>query len=98
MAKHGWLITKVFDDDDQRSVGVFGPSTTDLTPDEIKAHPDARPFRLLDDDDNLMAEGLYVGDDSEDMLSPLDDYGEGNWGCTQVQYKNEQGAWETVNG
>jgi len=31
MVKHGWLITKVFDDDDARSVGVFGPSATDLT-------------------------------------------------------------------
>ena len=93
--RHGWLITKVTDEEDQGSVGVFGPSATDLTPDEIKAHPDARPFRLLDDDGEVYAEGLYVGDDSEDSFAPLDDWGMPAWGCTEIQYKRGE-AWETL--
>ena len=96
---HGWLITRDFTADEHSNAkGVYGPSETDYTADEIRHHPDARTFRLLDDDDNLMAKGLYVGDDSEDLLAPLDDYGAAVWGCTQIQYENEYGEWETING
>ena len=95
--EHGWLITRDYTADEYSNAkGVCGPSTTHYTPGDIKHHPDAREFRLLDDDGNLMARGLYVGDDGEDIFSPLDDYAEAMWGCTQIQYKNKHGEWETI--
>ena len=94
---HGWLITRDYTADEYSNAkGVYGPSTTTYTADEIRHHPDARTFRLLDDDGNLMAKGLYVGDDSEDLFAPLDDYGEAMWGCTEIQYKNKRGEWEAI--
>lgn len=52
------------------------------------------PFRLLDDDGNLM----YEGRAKEELLSPLDEYGEPNAGCTQIQYRDRHNEWVTING
>ena len=89
-----WCITKVFDADDQRYVGTIGPRTATLrTVEAIKSHPQAKRFRLCCDDHpepgNVMAEGYFVGDDE---FAPLSDFGEGNWGCTIIEY------WETGKG
>lgn len=89
-----WCITKVFSDDDKRFVGTIGPRSASLTTVEaIKNHPQARRFRLCCDDypeeGNLMAEGYFVG---EDEFRPLDDFGEGNWGCSIILY------WESGKG
>lgn len=94
----GWIITKVFDESDQRCVGVFGPSSTEFTPDELRNHPNGKKFRLLSDDHDLTAEGIYVGPDDERMFSPLDNYGEGNWGCTIIEYwePGKGGGWKQL--
>jgi hypothetical protein len=45
-----------------------------------------------------MAVGYYVGEDDEDCLSPLDDFGTPNWGCTTIAYWNEsKKIFEDVN-
>ncbi|MHB8995142.1 MAG: hypothetical protein ACYC63_07830 [Armatimonadota bacterium] len=94
--QHGWVITRVFHADDQRCVGVSGPSDSVFTAEHIKASPDKQQFRLLDDDGGIMAYGYYLGSDGEELFSPLEDYGRGNWGCTEIQYKDEHGKWETI--
>lgn len=101
---HGWVITAVYDDGDNGLVGLTGPGSNPFTAEQISNHPAAIPFRMLDDDDITYADGFLlppldeVGAAPEWELSPLDDYGEGNWGCTQLRNLNDQGVWETING
>ena len=58
---------------------------------------DARDFQLKDDDGNVMACGRIITapDDigSEKDFWPLDWYGEGEFGCTTIEYRNEQGEF-----
>ena len=63
--------------------GTQGPSN--LNP-EINSNP--AKFALYDDDGNKYAEGTIYGD--YDGFEPLDDFGEGNWGCTGIKY---DGQW-----
>lgn len=50
-------------------------------------------FRLLDDDGNVYFHGRS-GDDSS--FEPLD-YAGPRWGCTEIQYRNEEtGAWDSL--
>ena len=53
-------------------------------------------FRMLDDDGNLYYEGYSDDCDGESAFDPLDDYGTPNAGCTEIQYKNGVGKWETL--
>ena len=43
-------------------------------------------FELYDDDENLCAVGRIVGD--FDGFEPLDDFGIGYYGCTQIKYRD----------
>ena len=96
-----WCITKVYNEDDQCFVGTIGPRNAPLTTVEaIKSHPQAQRFRLCCDDypqekNDVMAEGYFVGDD---QFAPLDDFGEGNWGCTKIYYfaPGKGGGWEQL--
>jgi len=49
-------------------------------------------FRLLDDDGEIYYEGLS---DNDSDFSPLDDFGEPDAGCTEIQYFNA-GIWEVL--
>lgn len=49
-------------------------------------------FRLLDDDGVIYAYG-YSNNDSS--FAPLDCY-EGAYGCTEIQYRNKEGVYETL--
>ena len=73
------------------AIGIVGPSRTTLTAKQIAEHPDAKPFRMLDDDGILYYEGFLIGDE----FAPLDDFGEPNAGCTRIQIQ-ENGAWIDV--
>ena len=97
---NAWTITRDYfaDPDAKRgtnynAVGITGPHgiPTALTPKKIAEHPDAKPFRMLDDDGTLYYEGFLLGDE----FAPLDDFGEPNAGCTEIQVL-ENGAWTTV--
>ena len=73
------------------AVGIVGPRCTTLTANQIADHPDAKPFRMLDDDSTLYYEGFLIGDE----FAPLDDFGEPNAGCTSIQVQ-ENGEWIEV--
>ena len=95
---NAWTITKdhTAEPEDQpgsncNAVGIVGPSRTTLTAKQIAEHPDAKPFRMLDDDGILYYEGFLIGDE----CAPLDDFGEPNAGCTRIQVL-ENGAWVEV--
>jgi hypothetical protein len=52
-------------------------------------------FRLLDGDNKVYYEGLSDDCDSESAFDPLDDFGEGNAGCTEIQYLCKN-IWQTL--
>ena len=71
------------------AVGIVGGSRgARLTAQQIIEHPDAKRFRMLDDDGEIYYEGFLVGDE----FAPLDNFGEPNAGCTSIQVQ-ENGAW-----
>ena len=94
-----WTITKDYlADPDARpgtnsnAVGIVGPRAARLTAQQIIEHPDAKRFRMLDDDGEINYEGYIVGIDE---LAPIDHFGEPNAGCTSIQVQ-ENGAWVYV--
>ena len=94
-----WTITKDhYPDPDAKpgtngnATGLSGPLGVPLTHGQIVSHPEAKPFRMCDDDNTLCYEGFLIGDDD---FAPLDDFGEPNAGCTEIQML-ENGAWVTV--
>jgi hypothetical protein len=52
-------------------------------------------FRLLDGDSEVYYEGLSDDCDSENAFAPLDDFGEGNAGCIEIQYLCKN-IWKTL--
>lgn len=90
---YAFVITKdVLHDEDMTVMGPW--NTTVRFPDVIRA---GSKFRMLDDDGIVYYEGFFLGDDkSEDAFGPLDDYGAPNAGCTEIQYLNNKGEWETL--
>lgn len=85
-----------FEDADAK---VVGPRSCKLTADEIKLDPASVPFRMFDDDGNLMYSGWFLGDaGSEDAFGPLEDYGTPNAGCTYIEYRKNgrSGPWEQL--
>ena len=51
-----------------------------------------KTFRMLDDDKNVYYEGMATSE----SFDPLDDFGMPNDGCTEIQYRNANGEWETL--
>ena len=60
--------------------------------DEAQAALLKHRFRLLDDDGEIYYEGLSDDSDSQGAFAPLDDFGRGYAGCTEIQYF-ENGIW-----
>lgn len=61
-----------------------------------------RRWQVLDDDDNVCAQGRMWASDSPDdwtdsdaAFAPLNDYGEGMFGATTLQYR-KAGEWVTL--
>lgn len=97
-----WLITDdftdIFSDDEEKlggksAVGTRGPGDGVLTAEEIATHPDRVRFRLRDDDHVTYYEGWMVG---TDPFAPLDDFGEPDAGCTDIQTKEGDTKWESM--
>ncbi len=63
--------------------------------DESKAALLTHRFRLLDDDGEIFYEGLSDDCDSQRAFAPLDDFGEGYAGCTEIHYFSD-GAWRQL--
>lgn len=96
---YAWIITKDHLADGSTitdEAGTTGPrrATADLLA-RLQAG-EGQEFRMYDDDGELYYEGRYLGDDSEDMFGPLDDFGMPNAGAVRIDYKNDAGAWEVL--
>ena len=92
-SKYAWT----FEEDESYGDGtgpfttVDGPRGSTLTKEQIKRY--GKQFRMLDDDKNIYGYGYITGE--YDGFEPLDDYGEGGLGATEIQYM-ENGRWETL--
>lgn len=84
-----WTITNDLVDDGKK-VG-----TASLNYDETQATMLKHRFRLLDDDGEIYYEGLSDNSDSQRAFAPLDDFGKGYAGCTEIHYFTD-GAWRQV--
>lgn len=101
-----WTITKDYIADpsapkpsNANAVGVVGPRNAKQTADEIIRHPQARRFRMKDDDGEMYYEGFMVvlpedGDEAE--FRPLSDFGTPNAGATSIEYQRGDGTWEVL--
>ena len=77
-AKYRWIIDKDIVTEGEYE-GTQGPHNLDL---DVTDNP--AKVELYDDDGILYAKGTIYGD--YDGFEPLDDFGEGNWGCTGIKY------------
>jgi hypothetical protein len=111
--RNQWVITRTLLDclDGEagtRSAGTTLPKLmgTGKTAEEMAAIAKAEGltlrFRMLDDDDQVYYEGYMIPfdqhNDSSDGFEPLDDFGEGNAGCTRLDYwePGKGGGWTTL--
>ena len=78
LARYRWVITEDIIGDG-RDTGMQGPANLNV---DLTSNRDT--FELYDDDKILYAKGTIYGD--YDGFEPLDDFGEGNWGCTGIKY------------
>lgn len=69
------------------AVGVIGPSHYKGDGSECRYR-----FRMYDDDGNL----YYEGRANDICFDPIDDFGEPNAGCTRIDFRNEEGTWQTL--
>ena len=89
-----FIITHDYIDTD--AVGTIGPrSITETRVVRLRAG-EGEEFRMLDDDNVLCYRGRIL--DARSDLQPLDCFGTPNVGCTQIQYRNSAGEFETING
>jgi hypothetical protein len=90
-----WVITGVgnFMHSLLPDVGTVGPATATMSKAEIEAHPLSVEFRMHDDDDIVYYIGRMVVGTHDDMLAPLDQFGEPNAGCSGIAYRDETGSW-----
>ena len=84
-----WTITNDLVDDGLK-IG-----TASRNYDEAKAALLKHRFRLLDDDDEVYYEGLSDDCDSQRAFAPLDDFGKGYAGCTEIHYFTD-GMWRQL--
>ena len=76
--------------DDGKKVG-----TASRNYDEAKAALLKHRFRLLDDDGEIYYEGVSDDCDSLRAFAPLDDFGKGYAGCTEIRYFTD-GVWRQL--
>ena len=84
-----WTITNDLVDDGKKA------GTASVNYDETKAVLLKHRFRLLDDDGEIYYEGLSDDCDSQCAFAPLDDFGKGCAGCTEIHYFTG-GAWRQL--
>lgn len=85
-----WIITKVNDVEVNSRVGMEGPRGVD------KTIPFEEEFRMGIQDCGF--DTIYYGQIGGDYsgFEPLDDLGEPDYGCNEIQYLNKNGQWEEL--
>ena len=61
---------------------------------DIKKHGER--FRLFDDDGILYLSGYCVHDGGEDSIFAPLDFAMAEYGCTDIQYRDKNGIWESI--
>ena len=84
-----WTITNDLVDDGKK-VG-----TASMNYDEAKAALLKHRFRLLDDDGEIYYERLSDDCNSQRAFAPLDDFGKGYAGCTEIHFFTD-GVWRQL--
>ena len=84
-----WTITNDLIDAGEK-VGTSSCNFNETKITEIKHR-----FRLLDGDVEIYYEGLSDNRESQGAFAPLDDFGSGYAGCTEIQYL-VNGAWRQL--
>lgn len=87
-----WVITK--DHLENKHEGLIGPRSAVL--DEKEIMKSGTHFKMYDDDKNLCYEGYVVEDGGEEGFNPLDNFGEGNAGCTYIMLRSPSGKYEIL--
>lgn len=94
MLKHCWQIIEdhTKDPEPNRYNVMYGNATL---VEVLEYEP--RLFRLYDDDGILYYTGIMRGDIDDELVgfAPLD-WGMVYGGCTRIDYKQEDGSWETL--
>lgn len=93
---YGWKITSEYDNGEFKQCSpVYGPSgIKDAVCQRLDAGDGLR-FKMYDDDGEKMASGKLIPDDHTTQFEPLEDYGEGNFGCTYIKYWQD-GGWKIL--
>jgi hypothetical protein len=97
-SKYGWLITRDHlaesDEDTHTTAGISGPrGISDAMLSDLR-NGKGTAFRMYDDDEELYVSGRIIGD--FDGFEPLDDYGVGGLGCTDIKYRSGNGPWRSL--
>jgi len=104
MSSYAWVITRdLFAeefDDESTDVGTWGPhgATEDMVA-AAKAKGVGVSFKMYDGDGNHVYSGRIWHRKGKDHceFQPLRDFGEPNFGCTEIRYRNaESGEWEAL--
>lgn len=106
MRSYGWIIDYDYIAEKgntpgtfQNAKGLMGPNLITGTIERRLKDGEGRHFRLLDNDCNVYYQGrIITADDggSETDFAPLDNFGEGNAGCTSIEYQDEAGHWRIL--
>ncbi|HLM59883.1 MAG TPA: hypothetical protein VK308_03665 [Pyrinomonadaceae bacterium] len=83
-----WKITK-----DRFAAEIEGRSAVGVGSvgiDQIDEKTLTEKFRLLDDDGVIYFDGVSDDSTSQNAFDPLDDFGQLDSGCTEIQYFNKE--------
>lgn len=112
MSHYAWIIDKDYLAEPNAEPGslaynaatVTGPSDA---PEELidllkRSEKRGKPFRMYDDDGELYYRGRVIAQDGHELderteFGPLDDFGRGNAGCTDIRYwDNSSKKWKSL--
>ena len=93
-----WIVTKRFVDINDNEDPILEDCNVGSAniPKDYPIEKLPYKFRMLTDDNEVMAIGYSDDCSTDDAFAPLDDYGEGAFGCTMIEYINEAGEWELL--
>lgn len=89
-----WKITRNMIDG--REANCKKHLSKDWSEEEVKKVRKLYKFRLSDDDREIYFYGVSTDCCSEAAFRPLDELGRPGYGCTNIEYKNENGSWELL--